>query len=166
MDEFFFGTNFFLKNLSPTNAFSAWIGPKDSPQDFKHLGLLLEIKTNLVSSNRPIKISSLEQLNSRGSKLYLLHQLVSADHPEGKTLMELVNSIKDEYTADVNAGVLFKVALLSVGFEDDERYNHARWKLHSRKSYLVEEGFPMLTEENVHPSISSVTYNIKIESLF
>jgi hypothetical protein len=157
--------DFFLNKLSPINAFTAWIGPKDSPQDFKHLDLLLEIKTNSASSNRPIKISSLEQLNSRGLKLYLIHQLISEDRTEGITLQELVNSIRDEYaSANLNAGVLFKVALLSVGFEDDEMYNHARWKLHSRKSYQVVEGFPMLTDENVHPSISKATYIIEIES--
>jgi len=157
--------DFFLKKLSPINAFSAWIGPKDSPQDFRHSNLLLEIKTNSASTNRPIKISSLEQLNSRGAELYLIHQLIAVDEREGSTLQELVNSIRDEYaSANLNAGVLFKVALLSVGFEDDERYNHARWKLHSRKSYIVEEGFPMLTEENVHPSILDSTYTIRIES--
>ena len=56
------------------------------------------------------------------------------------------------------------MALLQIGFEDNERYNQTRLKLHSRKSYLVEEGFPMLTEENVHPSILDSTYTIKIES--
>ena len=155
----------FLSKLSPINAFSAWIGPKGSPQDFKYLDLLLEIKTNSASSNHPIKIASLEQLNSRGAELYLVHQLIIVDDLEGTTLQELVNSMRDEYaSANVNAGVLFKVALLSVGFENDERYNQARWKLQLRKSYLVQAGFPLLTDENVNPSILDVTYTIKIES--
>ena len=157
--------DYFLKKMSPIHAFATWIGPNDSPQDFRHSNLLLEIKTNSASTNRPIKISSLEQLNSRGAELYLIHQLIAVDETEGSTLQELVDSIREEYAStNVNAGELFKIALLSVAFQDNERYNQTPWKLYSRKSYLVEEGFPMLTDENVHSSISSVTYNIKIES--
>ena len=95
----------------------------------------------------------------------LIHQLIAVDETEGSTLQELVVSIREEYAStNVNAGELFKIALLGVGFQDNERYNQTLWKLYSRKSYLVEEGFPMLTEENVHSSISSAIYTIKIES--
>ena len=46
--------------------------------------------------------------------MYLIHQLIAVDEREGSTLQELVNSIRDEYaSANLNAGVLFKVALLN-----------------------------------------------------
>ena len=53
---------------------------------------------------------------------------------------------------------------MQIGYEDNERYNQLKLKLNGRKTYFVEEGFPMLTEENVHPSILDCTYTIKIES--
>ena len=155
--------DFFLKKFSPRISIEAWIGPEGSAQDFQYSNVLLEIKTQL--SIRPVKISSLEQLNPGEKELFLIHQLLEENEKEGLTLQELVNIIRKEYTSkDVVSSDLFKRSLMEVGFRDNDYYNKHLWKLESRKGYSVSSEFPSLTSQNVHHLISSAEYTVKIES--
>ena len=155
--------DFFLKKIVPRSAFSAWIGPDNSAQDFQHLNLLLEIKTQF--SIRPVKISSLEQLNPGEKELFLIHQLLEETEKDGLTLQELVNRIRKEYASkDVVSSDLFERSLLDAGYRDNDFYNKHLWKLESRKGYMVNGEFPSLTSHNVHNLIQSAEYTVKIES--
>ena len=155
--------DFFLKKFSPRICFESWIGPEGSAQDFQYSNILLEIKTQL--SIRPIKISSLEQLNPGEKQLFLIHQLLEETEKEGLSLQELVTMIKKEYASkDVVSNDLFKRSLMDAGFRDNDYYNKHLWKLESREGYSVNGGFPSLTSDNVHQLISSAEYTIKIES--
>jgi hypothetical protein len=155
--------DFFLKKMSPRSAFRAWIGPTHSAQDFKHSNVLLEIKTQL--SIDPVKISSLEQLNSEDNELFLIHQLLEESDDEGLSLQELVNRIRKEYASkDVVSNEMFKTSLLEANFNDNDQYNNRLWNLESRKGYCVNGEFPKLTRKNVNNLITSAIYKIDLES--
>jgi hypothetical protein len=144
-------------------AVTSWSGPSGSPKDFELPAMAAEVKT--VSRKDPdrCRISNEEQLNSDGLRhLYLIHQ-VAGTSPEGITLVELVDEIREH--PDVRGSLAqFEDGLLEVGWLDAHRdqYNHDRYVLIRRRCFDVGDGFPRILAPDLPSGVSRVSYLVDL----
>jgi len=158
----------FLNSLDVVTAISAWQGPMGAEQDFAFEELLVEVKTQLSSADRKIRISSLEQLDDRSGEILLLHQTISPDEkgmPGAMTLQKIVDNIRESLATSIFASDLFERALLEVGFRDAEEYDEVGYLLSTRNIYIMGDGFPRLTRTSVPGPVVSATYILDVASL-
>ncbi len=160
--------DYFLSNLDAVTAASSWQGPMGAEQDFAFEGLLVEVKTQLSSADRKIRVSSLEQLDDRSGDIFLLHQTISPDEkemPGAMCLQEIVNNIRATLVNNTFASDLFERALLEIGFLDSEEYSEVSYLLSTRAIYRVDDTFPRLTRSTVSGQVTMATYILEVASL-
>ncbi len=158
----------FLNALDAVTAISSWQGPMGAEQDFAFEGLLVEVKTQISSADRKVRISSLEQLDERSGEIFLLHQTISPDEkgmPKTFTLQELANCIRESLQDNTFASDLFERALLEIGFHDAEEYDEVGYSLATKTLFLVDNSFPRLTRGSVPGQVVLATYILDVASL-
>jgi hypothetical protein len=148
-----------------SDAVRAWVGPSAAAQDFVYLSAAVEVKT--VSSRHPqrCQIGHERQLDATGlGALFLVHQVI-ASGPEGLTLVELVDDLRDDpfVRADL---AWFENSLLEIGWLDVHRgqYMHDRYALQRRRCLSVREGFPRLVHDTLPLGVSAVSYLLDLSS--
>lgn len=160
--------DYFVSNLDAVTAASSWQGPMGAEQDFAFEELLLEVKTQLSSADRKIRVSSLEQLDNRSGDIFLLHQTISPDEkemPEAMSLQEIVNNIREILVSNTFASDLFERALLEIGFQDSKEYSEVSYLLSTRAIYNVDNTFPCLTRSVVPGQVTLATYILEVAAL-
>jgi len=155
-----------LPRFDTLTSVRGWVGPEGSSQDFRISGVLIEVKTCELGSEK-ITVSSLDQLNSGGKDLFLvvLSLTPSSDQNEAAfTLNELVVRIRAIVARDEAALDEFNVRLAQTGY--DERHAAARLYFHIAqiRAYRVDEGFPTVTRTLIPAAILSLSYVIDISA--
>jgi hypothetical protein len=164
--ELLFLRDWFLPVIGQ-DAVSAWRGPFGDEQDFVHGDWIIEIKTQLSTSDQRIRVSSEAQLDTSSGKIFLCHQTLgssSGNNPAARSLNEIVDEIR--LALGSNSGSLFNLdlALSGSGYVKRPEYDDGRWILASRSTYRVAGDFPRITPAMVMVGVEKVAYQIKIEA--
>ncbi len=159
--------DFFLSRASAVDAVRAWRGPYSDQQDFMLNGWIVELKTQLATSDSKVRIASVDQLDVADGKLLLCHQsldAMEATHPNARTLNSLVLEVRDRLASQSLLGRdLFLAGLVEVGYTRRDEYESWPWALNSRSWYQVRDGFPRLVPTAVPLGVENVTYSIRLD---
>jgi hypothetical protein len=147
-------------------AIKCWNGPGGHEQDFVVAGSIFEVKTQVVTADRRIRISSEDQLDPVQGRILLCNQgiapLPSVDSA-ARTLNLLVSEIRDA-VAQAGPGTteLLDIALLEAGFEERQDYDEESWVLVDRTYYQVCGNFPRIERSDLRPGVDMVKYSIRV----
>jgi hypothetical protein len=163
---YFLDTNLLDKYGVP-DAIDAWSGADGTAKDFSKDLEWFEIKA-VSTSAVSVKISSISQLSSEtpGHLIIMKLEEMSAVYTDGKSSVgELFDSILRKIDAnETKESFLGKIQ--SYGISLDDECCNKKYKIVSTESYLVDEDFPRLTEEDIkHKEICKVSYELIINSL-
>jgi hypothetical protein len=152
--------------LDALPAVEAWRGPLHGLHDFETATGAIEVKTTASEQGFPVKILSLEQLDSRlAEPLYLAGLHLSAD-PEGLNLSGRVEAVRLRLRNDPAALHTFNTLLLHTGYADAMADHYPRCFVHDRSRLLrVDDHFPSLTRDKVPSEISTVRYEIDLDRI-
>lgn len=157
----------FLACLPPATALASWRGPFGDEQDFLFNNCLIEVKTQLSSSDRKIQISSAEQLDIVSGEIYLCHQLVSPADQMGTALS--LNELADDVLQLLNkAGAseeVFLSILVESGYMKRDEYDEEKWVLNERAFYRVDADFPAIKASDLAAGICDVRYSIRTDAI-
>ncbi len=152
--------------LNALSAVESWRGPLHGLHDFEITTGAIEVKTTASEQGFPVKILSLEQLDSRlAEPLYLAGLHLSAD-PDGLNLSERVEAIRLRLRNDQAVLHTFNTLLLHTGYADAMADRYPRCFVHDRSRLLrVDDHFPSLTRHKVPSEISTVHYEIDLDRI-
>lgn len=158
----------FLARTDAFSALSAWQGPLGAEQDFQFAGWLFEVKSQMASSDRLIRISSAHQLDLVSGNIGLFHQVFSTSDEvtgEARTLRQLIDDIQ-QLVRDVSPAAvdLFQARLMEVGYEPLEEYDVQGLVLARRSAYEVTENFPRISASDLRTGVSNVRYDLSPEA--
>ena len=157
-----------LPRMSTFDAVMSWRGPYGDEQDFLLAGSMIEVKTQLSTSDRYLPVSSEEQLDTNSGRILICHQTldVPADSAgQAVSLNGLVSSLADRMaTSDQAAVDFFQTTLLEAGYRRRDEYGRPYWLLNGRALYEVRDGFPRITPGMIGNGIDKVRYRIAVQA--
>ena len=144
--------NFVAHKTSYRKAVESWQGPKGHEQDFSINGHLIEVKAQLSSSDKIVKISSLEQLDTISGPIWLQHVGLSPSSSlevGGVSINSLIDKILCGLAGD-NFGIDIFVSLLELqGFAIENDYGNDFYTIPFINIFDVREDFPKITRKVV-----------------
>lgn len=147
-------------------AIKCWNGPSGHEQDFVVAGTIFEVKTQVITADRRIRISSEDQLDPVQGRILLCNQGIAplpSAAPSARTLNALVSEIREAFAeAGANALELFEIALLEARYQERQEYNEESWVLVDRIFYEVSSTFPRIERKDLRPGVERVTYSIQV----
>lgn len=157
----------FLAYISPFDAIIAWRGPYGDEQDFLCRSKMVEVKTQLSSSDRKLQISSVDQLDTVSGEIFVCHQTLGVGEEGGQRCFSL-NTLVDEILEILKKNSLVAVdimyaALIEYGYIKHSEYDQRYYILSSRNYFRVTEGFPALRASSVPAGIADVKYSILLD---
>ena len=166
--ELLFQRDVVMRHYSPLPAARAWRGPFRDEQDFVLGNWLIEVKTQIASADRKLKISSEDQLDTSSGSIMICHQTLhtaSEASEAPKSLRELVSQLLSTLTAtDVVARDVFQSTLFEYGYADCAEYDVERWHLGERRFFEVGTRFPKITPEMLSHGITNVRYSVDVHA--
>ena len=155
-----------LPRLGLAAALHAWTGHERHEQDFVIGSTIFEVKTQVVTADRMISISSEDQLDPVQGKILICNQGI-APAPEGSAGSCTLNSIAKELAdlAKGTAGVasdLLGIGMLGAGYEPHPEYDEETWTPVDRALYEVRDDFPRLERGELKPGVEQVRYKIRV----
>lgn len=166
--ELLFLKDFLLERLSPLDALMTWRGPYGDEQDFLIGSCMIEIKTQLSSSDRKLQISSVDQLDTTSGQIFICYQTLGVAKEQNISAYSL-NSLVDEFTGlfipDYSDAMdMLQSILIEYGYIRREEYDDVRWLLHERTYYNVTDDFPALRAAMLPNGVEDVRYSIKVDA--
>ena len=164
LGEIYFLKNYLFKDYGVETALLGWSGVDKTHKDFSYDKLWYEVKTT-YSSNQSIKISSLEQLDSKNIGLLVVISLEKMSEVYvGLKLNDIILSVRKTLTND-NDKELFDSKLISASYEYNDFYDIYSYALKSVRFYCVNESFPRITKNSLPYSVIKVQYEILLQEL-
>lgn len=166
--ELLFLRDILLGHLASHEALLSWRGPFGDEQDFILGSWLMEIKTQLSSSDRKIQITSAEQLDTVSGQIVICHQIIGPagnEDPRAMSLNDLVVNVFERMKKDTAAIDNLRSILIEFGYMKRSEYDAEKWIINERCYYLVGEGFPAIKASELVSGITEVKYSIKRESI-
>ncbi len=160
--ELYFIKRYLSKKYSPEEAIKCWSGPEKYSKDFAINDMWYEIKTINVGST-VAKISSIQQLSSDNiGKLIVIRVEEMADTYDekdstiNKLCQSIISSILDQEIKD-----LFLIKLSEIGYDFCDDLGDKNYHVHKMESYVVDENFPALRENDIKSeAINNVSYEL------
>lgn len=165
--ELLFLRDVFLPSVSPLGAVSAWRGPHLDEQDFLLGEWMIEVKSQLSSSDSKLQISSENQLDTSSGNILICHQTLGVGQEGGDdvhSLNSLVSEIMAGLAPEPAAIDRFQWTLIEYGYETQAQYDTERWTLNERSFFNVTPGFPRITPGMLPSGIEGVRYDIKVNA--
>lgn len=156
----------FIPNCGAQDGIDAWCGPLGEEQDFAFNRKLLEVKTQTISKDAKIAISSAEQLDGVSGQIFLCHQTFSkTDHAtgHGETLNEIVVNIRNTLSKQHLTLDGFETRLIEVGYCTRKEYDAPKFIHGNLDFYRVFGDFPRIVPGQLTPGVVSVRYAIQME---
>jgi hypothetical protein len=148
-----------------SDAVATWVGPGREDIDFQHGDVAFEVKTTIRDNPPTVEIRSERQLPpGRFARLFLVGLSLDAlQAGSGQSLNNLVDEIRSCVSGSAAALVLHD-KLLEYGYADVHRYRYdvPLYYLRELRVYLVGEGFPRITEQDLPVGIGRVTYTLAL----
>jgi len=165
--ELLFLRDYVIPRFGVSEALSFWQGPLDAPQDFCIGDTAIEVKCQLGTSQPLIRISSLAQLNTQLSRLYLYIVTVGKGAERAENVINLpllINEIRETIQNDqASSGDIFEVLLLNAGYMDLEEYGNFFFIVSKTAFYEVRDDFPRLNPEDIPEGIANITMDIILD---
>lgn len=166
-----FGELLFLRDVLSDRmgwnaAVKCWNGSGRHEQDFVVAANIFEVKTQVVTADRRIRISSEDQLDPVQGRILLCNQGIAPVAPadaQSRTLNDLVTEIS-EAVAGTGPGVpeLFEISLLKAGYEERPEYGEESWVPVDRAYYEVRGDFPRIERGDLRSGVEMVKYTIRV----
>ena len=157
-----------LPNFTGSECVFSWNGPKSHEQDFLINSKLIEVKCQLASSDKIVKISSLEQLDIVSGDIFLAHVGIG-DAPTNSlgsfSLPSLVDFLVNKLTGDnyaINA-LLRKMEL--VGYYHGTTQSSRNYSKVFEHFFQVTDSFPRIARSLVNQSIENASYSLNTSQL-
>ena len=158
--------NVFVPQCGPVRAVEAWRGPLDETQDFSLGSLRVEVKARGPRAGDDIHISSEHQLLApEGGTLFLT---VGVFEPtdldaDGETVTEVALRVR-QLIASIDSRALprFDALLAAAGLDLGDDYSPWTWRQKERSIFMVREGFPRLTPEDLPSGVTGVRYGLSL----
>lgn len=155
-----------LPRMGLAAALHAWTGHERHEQDFVIGSTIFEVKTQVVTADRMIRISSEDQLDPVQGRILICNQGI-APSPEGSTGSCTLNSIAKELAdlAKETGGVatnLLGIGMLGAGYEPHPEYNEETWIPVDRALFEVRDEFPRIERGDLRPGVEQVRYRIRV----
>lgn len=145
-------------------AVRGWRGPDGDTNDIGLNNVRIEVKSQLSTQRKSLKISSLDQLDWDGRNLFIAtHSFCPSD--EGVSLESLSSNISTRLENNKSGLMEFQRRLIVAGYDSDASYANETFKLERLSVYRVEEDFPRLVPSNVPIGINKVSYEITCERI-
>lgn len=154
----------YLVSMVGIAAVECWQGPLGLPQDFVFDGRLVEVKTFAAGSDPSVRITSAEQLTSGDVPLFL-HLVCLVRQDDGLTLPNLVDDLRRLLTVSHAATESLEDRLLTMGYVDLPEYRAMSYVVTSVADYVVRDGFPRLTTEQIPSGVKDVAYSIRLADM-
>lgn len=150
---------------SSSRIVGAWHGPERLQQDFIFENEAVEIKSIGNMDKKTIAISSLDQLQANVEKLYLMVYVVTKSDVlnAGVNLNQLTEHLENLLSSTDR--LILREKLLEAGYIKSEKYDDLKYQIRRNNSYLVNEGFPMLTSGLMPDGVVNVKYSIEIDKI-
>lgn len=166
--ELLFLKEFLLDRMSPVDAIMAWRGPYGDEQDFLIGSWMIEVKTQLSSSDRKLYISSVDQLDIASGPILICYQTLGIA-TGNDIISHSVNSLVDEiiglFIPDHSDALdVLHLSLVEYGYMRREEYDDLQFILNERIYYNVTDEFPAIRAAILHAGVEDVRYSIKVES--
>lgn len=156
-----------LPNYRVSDALTFWKGPEDASQDFNIGNNAVEIKAQSGTSKPHIRISSVEQLSTQLSRLYLVVYTLgscSAEDDDRINLPLLIKQIEsyieehDSEQIDVLQDLLFKAGYIGL-----PEYSEFNFVLNNCQAFEVKEDFPRINPSDIADGITKISYDIILD---
>jgi hypothetical protein len=149
-------------------ALLAWTGQERHEQDFVIASTIFEVKTQVVTADRMISISSEDQLDPVQGRILVCNQGI-APAPKGAAGSCTLNSIAKELAdlakgADGLASDLLAIGMLRAGYEPHPEYDDETWTLVDRALYEIRDDFPRIERGELRPGVEQVRYKIRVSN--
>ncbi len=157
-----------LPRLESAAAVQAWRGAEGDEQDFLLPAGVVEVKTQLASTDKSIKVASEHQLFDSALPVWLCHQTIAvgSDATEGaSSLGSIVEEIRGmlHYESSWSRD-LFDARLLECGYSRSRDALDDAWMLAERSWYHVTGDFPRVTPMDLRSGVECVRYGIRPEA--
>ena len=159
---------FFVDALGTSAAAYGWTGPDPALQDFQFADFALEVKTYRGGGAGHMRISSERQLEHVGlTELYLAYvRLDQRQGGIGVTLLELINDVRQQFSASLVAMRLFEEKLQGYGWHDSyAEFRTECYEVRSVEFFLVSDTFPRLVSSLIPSGVTNVTYLVERSAL-
>jgi hypothetical protein len=161
---------FIVKHVSPAfgigQAVQFWQGAENMPQDFNIENCAVEVKCQLGTTAQSVHISSVEQLCTQLSKMYLYVVTLGKTDAEAENVLNLPNLIsrirRELETAAPSSQERFNNLIYQTGYVDLEEYYEYSYLLSAEQMFSVEPGFPRICPSDLLPGIDRLTYDINL----
>lgn len=164
--ELLFLRDVLAKRLNWQAAVTCWNGPGGHEQDFVVGENIFEVKTQVVTADRRIMISSEDQLDPVQGRILLCNQglaPVIAGAPGACTLNSLIEIIRAHASiAGSGTAERLDIALLEAGYEERAEYDEEGWILVDRTWYEVRDDFPRIERSDLRGGVEQVRYSIRV----
>lgn len=145
----------------------AWYGPNKLQQDFIFNNVAIEVKSIGSTDKMVATISSINQLQSNLTHLYLsVFKVIKFNSTNNLELWSL-NSLTDEILKllkPTEKTVLIS-KLLEIGYIKDEKYDELTYQIELINHYEVKDDFPKLTSINIPEGIVNIRYDIDLNKI-
>lgn len=148
----------------------SWYGPERLQHDFIFKDLAVEIKSISSIDKRSVKISSLHQLETNLSELYLYVATVleaPENAPDKINLNRMVSNLKDKLNQlnDVELRAIFEQKLLESHYIPDHYYDNDYYIIRHLNDYTVADDFPRLYSGLIPNGILNVSYELDLNMI-
>jgi putative PD-(D/E)XK family protein DUF4420 len=153
-----------LPRFGGAAAVKGWVGPSAAPQDFAVGGMAVEIKVRAPGSHT-VRISSLDQLDSKTDPLFLVVLTLSPASPDvagAFTPWDLVEALRHDLEPNPATRAEFDLRLKEAGFEEHQEYKGIWYQRSDMRCYAVGEAFPRLLASMLPAGISAAIYDIDL----
>lgn len=168
MGELLFLHDRLLPRLAPIDAVGTWRGPYGDEQDFVLGNRIVEIKAQLSSADKRVRISSEDQLDTSSHEILLVHQALSpADRMDAvaRTLNQLVDDLLATFDRDApEAADLFRSGLIEAGWRNRPEYDETAWIGAGTVFLEVGEGFPRIVPSDLPAGVDRVSYALRLDA--
>ncbi len=165
--ELLFLKDYLFPKFSASEALSFWQGPLDAPQDFCIGDTAVEVKCQLGTSKPLIRISSVEQLNTQLSRLYLFVVTVGKGAKNSDNVINLpilIAAIREHIqNSQPSSGDLFEDLLLQACYLDLQEYSEVYFVVSRFRCYEVTDDFPRFHSGDIPEGIINITLDIMLD---
>jgi len=145
-------------------AVRGWRGPEGDTNDLGLNSVRIEIKAQLSTQRRSLKISSIDQLDWNGRNLFVaLHRFSASD--SGLCLESLISAISAKLKTKFQTTLEFQRKLIVAGYDHEASYITETFNLEGIKIYRISDGFPRLVANNVAKGIIKAQYEIACDAI-
>lgn len=166
--ELIFLRDMILPNLSVNDGVHCWRGPYGDEQDFLFSDRIIEVKTQLSTSDEYLNISSEMQLDTNSGPIMVCHQTVSVPAEEDAgavSLNGLISELEDVISsADITALDTFQIGLVEAGYLRRGEYDRPLWLLNKRVFFEIRDGFPRIVRSDLVSGVERVRYRISLQA--